>query len=182
MSSPDGTVIAVFGASAPQPGDAEYQAGIECGQRLAKAGFTVATGGYGGIMEAVCRGAAEAGGATIGVTAPSVFPGRVGANPWVQRELVADDLIHRIGILASIAAGYVAMPGSLGTLAELVMAWNLAFVAPFSDRSFGPIVAVGDTWRRLVPELTAQLETDGGYVKIASSVEEAVTQLVTALR
>jgi uncharacterized protein (TIGR00730 family) len=177
-----GQVIAVFGASRPQPGDPEYLAGIECGSRLAAAGFTVATGGYGGIMEAACRGAREAGGSTIGVTAPSVFPGRAGANPWVQEELAADDLVQRIGILTSIAAGYVAMPGSLGTLAELLIAWNLAFVAPFSETSCGPIVAVGDTWSRLVPELTAQLKTDGDHVAIVASVEEAVSYLAKTLR
>jgi uncharacterized protein (TIGR00725 family) len=155
---------------------------MDCGSRLAAAGFTVATGGYGGIMEAACRGAAEAGGATIGVTAPTVFPERAGANQWVQREIAADDLVHRIGILASIAAGYVAMPGSLGTLAELVMAWNLAFVAPFSGTACRPIVAVGDTWGRIVPELTAQLQTDGAYVEIAPSVEDAVSYMVAAFR
>jgi uncharacterized protein (TIGR00730 family) len=174
-------VVAVFGASRPQPGDPEYLEGIECGRGLAAAGFTVATGGYGGIMEAVCRGACEAGGSTIGVTAPTVFPGRAGANQWVQQELAADDLIQRIGILTSIASAYVAMPGSLGTLAELLIAWNLAVVAPFSDTSCGPIVAVGDTWGRVVPELTAALETDGKFIEIVPSVAEAVSYLVKAL-
>ena len=174
-------VIAVFGASQPQPGDAEYEAGVECGRKLAEAGFTVATGGYGGIMEAACRGAAEAGGTTIGVTAPSVFPHRAGANPWVQREVAADDLVHRIGILTSIAAGYVAMPGSIGTLAELLIAWNLAFVAPLGDKSFGPIVTVGDTWARLVPELTRQLETNGSFIQVVPSAEQAVGYLVGEL-
>ena len=181
MTKPDKPIVAVFGASSPEAGDPDYQAGVECGRRLAKAGFTVATGGYGGLMEAACRGAAEAGGFTIGVTAPSVFPGRTGANPWVQREIPADDLVHRIGLLTSLAAGYVAMPGSLGTLGELVVAWNLAFVAPFSNESTGPIVAVGATWNRLVPQLTAQLDTDGSFVEVVASVEQAVDYLVDQL-
>ena len=174
-------VIAVFGASRLPPGDQEYLAGVECGRRLAAAGFTVATGGYGGIMEAACRGAGEAGGSTIGVTAPTVFPDRSGANQWVQHELAAEDLIQRIGILTSIASGYIAMPGSLGTLGELLIAWNLAFVAPFSDASFGPIVAVGETWSRVVPELADQLEIDGDYLATVLTVEEAVSYLVKAL-
>lgn len=181
MNPTDRPVVAVFGASRANPGEAHYEAGVECGRRLAAEGFAVATGGYAGIMEAVCKGAAEAGGPTIGVTAPSVFPGRSGANQWVQHEIEADDLVHRIGILASIASGYIAMPGSLGTLAELVIAWNLALVAPFSEQSFGPIVTVGDTWRQVVPDLTEQLGATGGLVNTAATVEKAVAYLSNEL-
>lgn len=176
------SVIAVFGASGPQPGDAEYQAGVECGRLLAEAGFAVATGGYGGIMEATCRGAADAGGRTIGVTAPTVFPGRTGANRWVQQEIAADDLIHRIGILASIADGYIAMPGSIGTLAELVIAWNLAFVAPMSGKTCGPIVTVGETWGRLVPQLTEELHTNGDVIENVATPADAVVSMTRLLR
>jgi predicted Rossmann-fold nucleotide-binding protein len=80
-----------------------------------------------------------------------------------------------------MAAGYIAMPGSLGTLTELVMAWNLALVAPFSDRSFGPIVTIGDTWQQVIGELTARLETNGALVTAVSDVEEAVRALTDRL-
>lgn len=181
MNPTDRDVITVFGASRVSPADPAYEDGVECGRLLAEAGFAVATGGYGGMMEAVCRGAADAGGPTIGVTAPTVFPTRSGANPWVQHEIPADDLVHRIGVLTALASGVVAMPGSLGTLTELMMAWNLAFVAPFSDRSFGPVVVVGDVWGQLVPELTNRLETDGEFVTVARSAGDAVASIVATL-
>ncbi len=177
MSSTGRTVVAVFGASKALPGEPDYESGVSCGRLLAEAGFAVATGGYGGQMEAACRGAKEAGGYTIGITAPSVFPGRTGANQWVDEELKADDLIHRISLLASMASGYIAMPGSLGTLAELLIAWNLALVAPFSDQSFGPIVTVGDTWQRLVPHLADELDSVDGLVATAADVAAAVEYL-----
>ena len=50
MSQP---VIAVFGASRAALGDGVYEQGVECGRLLAEAGYSVATGGYGGLMEAV---------------------------------------------------------------------------------------------------------------------------------
>lgn len=181
MNPTDRDVIAVFGASQVHAGDVAYEDGVECGRRLAEAGFAIATGGYGGIMEAACRGAREAGGPTIGVTAPSVFPARSGANQWVDHEIPSDDLVERIGILTSLASGCVAMPGSLGTLTELVMAWNLAFVAPFSDEAFGPIVAVGDTWAQVVRSLTDRLDTDGSFVVAAPTAADAVETLVTAI-
>lgn len=181
MTLPDQPVISVFGASQAQPGDSDYEAGVACGRQLANAGFAVATGGYGGQMEAVCKGAATAGGATIGVTAPSVFPKRPGANEWVQHEILADDLVHRIGILSSIASGFIAMPGSLGTLAELVVAWNLALVAPFADQDFGPIVTVGETWQKVVPDLTASLGAESNLIVCARDVDSAVRFIAAEL-
>ena len=148
---------------------------------LAKNGLTVATGGYGGIMEAACRAAAEAGGTTLGVTAPTVFPDRPGANAWVQHELPADSLIQRLELLTTIASGFIALPGSLGTLAELVLAWNLAFVAPFANTQAPPIVAVGEPWITVVPELATRLGTDGGLVQVAANADEAVAVVVQAV-
>lgn len=181
MNGVDQTVVAVFGASKVLPGEPAYESGVECGRLLSKAGFVVATGGYGGQMEAACKGAKEAGGHTIGITAPSVFPGRSGANQWIDEEIQADDLIHRISLLASLSSGYIAMPGSLGTLAEMVIVWNLALVAPFSGKTFGPIVAVGDTWQRMVPHLVDELDSVDGLVTTAGDVTDAVGQLCSQL-
>lgn len=180
MNPTDRPIIAVFGSSTAQPGGGEYEEGVLCGRLLAEAGFAVATGGYGGLMEAVCRGAAAANGATIGVTAPTVFPKRVGANPWVQHEFPAEDLVRRIATLTDLAAGYIVLPGSIGTLAELVVAWNLAYVAPFADKSSGPIATVGDTWRELVPLLTVRLASDDRMIECCSTVAEAVEHIAAS--
>ena len=181
MNPTDRPVIAVFGSSQSQPGDDEYQLGEECGRLLAAAGFAVATGGYGGLMEAVCKGAATAGGPTVGITAPTVFPGRTGANEWVQHEIPADDLVHRIALLTEVASGYIALPGSIGTLAELVIAWNLAFVAPFADRTFGPIATVGETWQELVPDLTERLNSNAETIVTCATAAEAVAHVARVL-
>lgn len=181
MNLPDQSIISVFGASGARPGDAEYAIGVETGRLLASHGLAVATGGYGGIMEAVCRGAAEAGGTTIGVTVPSVFPGRTGANEWVQIELTAKSLVHRLEMLTEIASGFIALPGSLGTLAELVLAWNLAFVAPFAEADSPPVVAVGEPWDTVVPELAEKLATDGNLVPVVADAAAGVALIAAAL-
>ena len=64
--------IAVFGSSEPSDGDPLYERAQRLGHRLAKAGFGVITGGYGGVMEAASRGAYEAGGKSIGVVSTSL--------------------------------------------------------------------------------------------------------------
>jgi uncharacterized protein (TIGR00725 family) len=61
--------ITVFGSSRPREGEALYREARALGAALAAKGFIVCTGGYGGTMEAVSRGAKEAGGQTLAVTA-----------------------------------------------------------------------------------------------------------------
>jgi uncharacterized protein (TIGR00730 family) len=180
MTSPR-ALIAVFGSSAAGPGDGLYEQGLECGRLLAEAGFGVVTGGYAGLMEAASRGAAEAGGHVVGVTVPDVFPGRSGANAWVTEEMPAVHLVDRIHRLTDITAGSIVLPGSIGTLTELAMAWNLAYVSRFDGSALKPIVTVGSRWRDLVVHLTDLLETDD-LVTCAQDVEEAVDVMVSHLR
>lgn len=148
-----------------------------CGRLLAEAGFQVATGGYAGLMEAVSAGAHHAGGHVIGVTAPEVFPGRSGANRHVAEERMALSLTERIHAITAMAAATIALHGSLGTATELLVAWNLAFVARFSHGSAAPVVAVGPRWRRIVTDLAEVLETDGSLVTCVPTVEDAVAEV-----
>ena len=77
-------IVAVYGSAAPKPGSPLYQNALELGRLLAQADYTVMTGGYGGTMEAVSRGASEASGTTLGVTCAEIEQYRPGgANPWV---------------------------------------------------------------------------------------------------
>jgi len=62
-------IVTVFGSSRPRETDADYEEARVLGRALAKHGFSVCSGGYGGVMEAVSRGAKEVGGKTYGVTA-----------------------------------------------------------------------------------------------------------------
>lgn len=174
-------VVVVFGASSPVPGDVAYEAGVACGAGLARAGLTVATGGYGGVMEAVSRGATAEGGHTIGITVPDVFPGRAGANEWVSEEQPAPTIPLRIARLLEVSDAAIALPGSIGTLTELVVAWNIGFVARFTGEVPYPLVTVGATWRDLIEHLSRVLNTDATIVHCAHDVEEAVSEVARRL-
>jgi len=50
-------IITVFGSSRPRENEADYEEAMALGQALGEAGFAVCSGGYGGVMEAVSRGA-----------------------------------------------------------------------------------------------------------------------------
>lgn len=174
-------VVAVFGASSPRPGDPVYEAGVRCGRLLSEAGYAVATGGYAGLMEAVSRGAREAGGRVIGVTVPDVFPDRPGGNAHLTEETRSASLLERIHEMVDVSVASIALPGSLGTATELLVAWNLAFVARFTRSVPKPVIAVGDQWQRLVPLLTSELETDGSLVTLVDTVDDAVAAVASLL-
>ncbi len=176
-------IVAVFGSSRSVPGTPQWDEATTCGRLLAEAGFGVATGGYGGSMEAVSAGAAAVGGVPIiGVTAPAVFPARSGANRFVADEQSADQLAQRIGMLIEGSDASIALPGSIGTFAELMLAWNYAYVAPFSKHHAKPVVAVGSVWRNAVAAVSEHLDEGDGLVICVDDVGDAVSIVGNRLR
>ncbi len=168
----------VFGASAVQPGDAAYLQAENLGRLLARAGLVVANGGYGGTMEAVSFGARDEGGDVVGVLAPSVFPGRDRSNAYLTSSVEATTIAQRIQTLVDMADVAITLPGSLGTLAEFLVAWNRSFVAPFSDSHPLPLIAVGSGWRRLAAMLSEEFGADDRFVTFVDTVEEAAAVAV----
>ena len=170
-------VISVFGSSSTPPGSDGWRGAETLGRLLAEGGYAVATGGYGGSMAAVSKGAAEAGGRVIGVTAPDVFKGRPGANRHVTEEIRAPHLLERIHRLTDMSAASIALPGSLGTLTEIMVAWNLAYVAPFAEADAKPLIVVGPRWAEIVSSLADGLGVGLNLVHAVGSVEDAVVTL-----
>jgi uncharacterized protein (TIGR00725 family) len=129
----------------------------------------VFTGGYGGLMEAVSEGASQAGAHVVGVTASAVFPGRSGANRHVVELIDEPTLSERIHRIVTATDAAVALPGGIGTLTELMVAWNVAYVARFSRASPKPVLTLGSFWREMVLHLAETLDTDAGLVICADS-------------
>jgi uncharacterized protein (TIGR00725 family) len=140
-------------------------------------GFDVANGGYGGIMEAVSAGARAAGARVLGVTAPSLFPMRGGGNPHLTEETHAETLGERIATLVNMADATIALPGSLGTAAELIVAWNDNFVASRAGGRHRPQFAVGPAWQELVELLGARVDADSSLVECVADVDQAADRL-----
>jgi hypothetical protein len=125
----------VVGAAAPD--QAAAAAAETVGRLVAEAGAVLVCGGLGGVMEAACRGAAGAGGLTVGI-----LPGadRGAANPWV-RVAVATGLGElRNGVVVGTADVVVAIAGEYGTLSEIALALKAG----------RPVVGLG-TWGLVRP-------------------------------
>ena len=137
-------IITVFGSSRPEDGHADYLEALELGRVLATAGFAVCTGGYRGVMEAVSRGAREAGGRVLAVTS-SFFRSR--ANRWVEEEMRVATWQERLFELVRLGDGYVACKGGTGTLVELAVVWEMLNKGAMEQR---PFVVLGDFWQPIL--------------------------------
>ena len=120
MPGPSAPQIAVIGGSSAPP--EVLRAAEVVGRELALAGADLVCGGLGGVMEAACRGAREAGGLTIGI-----LPGedRREANPWVTCAIPTGLGHFRNFLVVRAADGVIALPGRSGTLSEAAMARTL---------------------------------------------------------
>jgi len=168
-------LVAVFGSADPSEGDPLYELARRVGALLVDAGYGVVTGGYGGVMEGASRGAAEAGGAAVGVTC-DVFAGRE-PNRFLTERRETADLVARTGALIDAACGYIVLHGKSGTLAELTLVWALHRAGSLGPR---PVVLLGDAWRPFLHHLVrgAMIETDQlAITRVAEGPEDAVAAL-----
>jgi uncharacterized protein (TIGR00730 family) len=154
-----GMRVSVFGGSGPKEGEAAYAEAVVLGRLLAERGHTVLTGGYIGTMEAVSRGAHEAGGHVIGVTCAEIERWRpIGANRWVKEELRKETLMERIHALIHESDAALALPGGIGTLAEIALTWNLMAVESLHRR---PLILIGGGWQSTFDQFFQEL---GSYL------------------
>ena len=121
--SPKDRVIAVFGSGRIKEDHLVYMQAVHLGNLLAKSGYAVCTGGYGGVMEAALKGAAEAGGHTIGVT---LNGSRSKPNGWVRKAEPMENWHARLERLIELGDGYAILDGGVGTLNEFFMVWEMA--------------------------------------------------------
>ncbi len=173
-----GAGVAVFGASDAEPGSQLWERARALGSRIARRGAPVITGGYGGVMEAACQAAREAGGEAVGVTC-RVFRGR-SPNAFLSLEIEEDDLLARTDRIFSLSRGFIVLAGGVGTLAELSLLWAHARAGVI----FGPIVLWDETWARLADQLAAQGRLEGPArraTRTAHGDEEAVLLALSPL-
>ena len=139
-------IISIFGSASPTPDSELYKDAQQLGKLLAEAGHTVMTGGYCGTMEAVSRGAVEAGSHSIGVTCRQIEEYRpLGPNSWVREAIHTDTLTERIEVLTSKADAFMALPGEIGTLAEIAMVFNKMVIAAIPTDT---LILIGEGWKQ----------------------------------
>lgn len=178
-----GPCVTVFGSARVQEGDAEYELAREVGARLARAGFTVMTGGGPGVMEAANRGAREAGGSSVGCNI--ILPAEQAPNPYLDRFVTFHYFFVRKVMLLKYSYGFIVMPGGFGTLDEAFETATLVQTGKIKDF---PIVLMDSAfWGDLMGFFRSRLvatgkieEHDIARFTVTDSAEEAVDLMVTA--
>ncbi len=115
--------ITIFGSARPVEGEDEFNTAYNLGKFLAQKGFNICTGGYQGIMNAVSKGANEAGAEeVIGVTVKgwSSVPSK-----YLTKEICCENLNLRLEKLIELGDAYVVLQGGTGTLLELALVWEM---------------------------------------------------------
>ena len=173
-----GPAIGVFGSARTPKNSPMWQAGVEIGRGLAHAGFTAITGGGPGIMEAVNKGAAQAGGVSVGLGIE--LPFEQALNKHVTLGINFRYFFARKVMFLKYSKGFIVMPGGFGTFDELFEA--LTLVQTRKVTSF-PIVLFGTTfWSPLLDWIRGTVlangyisEVDLDLLTITDSVDEAIS-------
>jgi len=138
--------VTVFGSARLKPDDKYYHMAEKLGQLLAQNGFAVMTGGGPGIMEAVNKGAAEAGGQSVGMNIKLPFEQK--PNPYANLQLDYKYFFIRKVMFVKYAMAYVIMPGGYGTMDEFFEA--LTLIQTKRVKSF-PVILMGrEYWQGLL--------------------------------
>jgi len=148
-----GPAVSIFGSARTRPDDPQYKKAESIAALLVKNGFGVITGGGGGIMEAANKGAAEAGGTSVGLNIRLPFEQK--PNPYATIQMEFKYFFIRKVMFIKYAAAYVVMPGGFGTMDELFEVITL--VQTRRIRPF-PIIMVGtEYWGGLLEWIRSQL-------------------------
>src|SRR5512143_48393 len=170
--------VSIFGSARVKPGDPDYEIAETIARQLAREGFAIITGGGPGVMEAANKGAAAAGGKSIGLNIE--LPMEQSPNPFSNIHVSFRYFFVRKVMFVKYASGFVILPGGFGTLDELFEAITL--IQTEKIRPF-PVVLVGrDYWSGLMTWISGVMiqdqkisEKDLAILKVVDTAEEAVT-------
>lgn len=151
-----GKAASVFGSARTQPNAPIYEEGVKLGRLLAEHEYTVITGGGGGIMEALNKGAFEAGGRSVGLNIR--LPQEQSLNPYINEAATFHYFFTRKVSLAFSSEVYIYFPGGFGTLDEFFEILTLVQTKKIQSL---PIILVGRSyWTPLIEWMRASLLTE----------------------
>lgn len=177
-----GPAVAIFGSARTTSDDPVYMAARKMGRDIAREGIAVITGGGPGVMEAANRGAAEAGGKSVGLGIE--LPHEQGLNQWVNLGMTFRYFFVRKTMFVKYSSGVIVCPGGFGTMDEM---FELLTLVQTHKVTKMPIVLFDKSyWEGLFDWLTSTVknrsmisELDPDLLVRTDDPEEAVNVLVT---
>jgi len=148
-----GPAVSIFGSARTKPDDPVYKKAEKIAALFVKNNFAVITGGGGGVMEAANKGAAEAGGTSVGLNI--VLPFEQEPNKYSNINLDFNYFFIRKVMFVKYAFAYIIMPGGFGTLDELFE--SVTLVQTRRIKPFPIILVDSDYWSGLKEWITSRL-------------------------
>jgi len=170
--------VGVLGSARLGPDDERWEFARRVGAALAGRGWSVMTGGYGGLMEAAASGAASHGGHVLGLPMRSWCD--LSPSPHASELLWCDSYPERFGHLLGCDA-VVALDGGIGTIAELTVVWSVR-----QTESHAPAVVVaGRGWPALLATIAERMVVgadDLALVSVAETSEDVIAAIEYQVR
>jgi uncharacterized protein (TIGR00730 family) len=149
--------VSIFGSARVAEGHPWYALCRETAACLVDHGFSIITGGGPGLMEAANRGAAEAGGLSVGLNIE--LPHEQAPNPYANRSLDFHYFFARKLMFVRYARAFVIFPGGFGTLDEMFE--SLTLIQTHRIKHFPTILVGSEHWRPLLDWIDGSLEDQG---------------------
>ncbi len=162
--------VSIFGSARIAPGTAAYEQVARLAAELTRMGCDVITGGGPGLMQAANEGAAKAGSGrpegSVGIRITLPFEQHV--NPFVGDAYEHRTFFTRLHHFALLSDAFVVVPGGIGTLLELSMAWQLLQVRQLHDV---PLILVGKMWPELIAWARRSMLAEGSELAGAADLD-----------
>jgi uncharacterized protein (TIGR00730 family) len=158
--APVGPAVSIFGSARAEPDEPYYELARKTAYEIAKADFAVITGGGGGIMEAANKGAAEAGGKSIGLNIE--LPMEQIPNEYQNISLNFKYFFCRKVMFLKYAHGFIVFPGGFGTMDEFFE--SLVLIQTLKQASFPVILMGSEFWGGLIDWMEQKMLKDHGYI------------------
>jgi uncharacterized protein (TIGR00730 family) len=155
-----GPAVSIFGSARTKPDNKYYKLAEETAAELAKAGFTIITGGGGGIMEAANKGAADVGGRSIGLNIE--LPMEQIPNVYQNISLHFRYFFIRKVMFLKYANGFIVFPGGFGTMDEFFE--SLVLIQTLKQATFPVILMCSEYWKGLTDWIKTKMLDEHHYI------------------
>jgi len=155
-----GPAVSIFGSARLSPKHKYYKLAVTTARKLAQAGFAIITGGGGGTMEAANRGAAEAGGRSIGLNIE--LPQEQIPNEFQNLSLHFRYFFVRKVMFLKYAHGFIVFPGGYGTMDEFFE--SVVLIQTLKQANFPVILMVSEYWDGLIRWMKAKMLEECDFI------------------
>jgi uncharacterized protein (TIGR00730 family) len=155
-----GPAVSIFGSARSEPDDPYYKLAEQTASELVNAGFAIITGGGGGIMEAANKGAADAGGQSIGLNIE--LPMEQVPNEFQNISLNFRYFFVRKVMFLKYAHGFIVFPGGFGTMDEFFE--SLVLIQTLKQATFPVILMCSEYWAGLIEWLRTKMLDEHNYI------------------